>query len=338
MFNQQHAQFALLRILAVLMLLFTSLGPYGASTSEARTLSSDGSSSPTPIPGCKRIVPFDPNNFSNPTQIDNKWLPLIPGTQMTLEGRADRGGGLLPHKVVFTVTDLTKVINGVRTLVIWDRDFNDDHLEEAELALFAQDDAGNVWNLGEYPELYHPNGQFRGAPDTWFAGLRGAEGGIHMLARPQLGTPRYLQGSVPKIEFLDCAKVFLMHQRTCVPFDCYGNVLVTDEVSPLDPAGGHQRKYHVPGVGIVQVGAVGDPEGETLVLTNLVHLSPEALAEAREEALKLDTHGYQTRPILYGQTPPAEPLPPAGGLDFEAGNENQNSGQVHTLYLPVILK
>src|SRR5688572_22743984 len=63
-------------------------------------------------PPCPRPVAFDADNFPNKPRITNKWLPLTPGTRLTLEGRANRGGGLLPHTVTFTVTDLTKRLNG----------------------------------------------------------------------------------------------------------------------------------------------------------------------------------------------------------------------------------
>jgi hypothetical protein len=104
------------------------------------------------------------------------WSPLIPGTQLTLNGEADRGGGLLPHEVVTTVTDLTKVIDGVRAVVILEKDINEGVLQEAELRFEAQDNAGNIWNLGEYPEEYE-DGKFSAAPDVWLAGLAKAEPG-----------------------------------------------------------------------------------------------------------------------------------------------------------------
>jgi hypothetical protein len=292
MFSEQRIRSTLLSTLTALLLLLTSTGAAGASVSQATTSF------------CNPATDFDSNNFSNPTKINNQWFPLGPGTQLILEGHANRGGGPLPHQVVFTVTDLTKVINGVRTVVIWDQDINEGQLVEAELAFFAQDNAGSVWNLGEYPEEYEGK-VFLGAPNTWIAGLAGAEGGIHMLAKPLLGTSWYLQGSAPEIDFLDCAKVFKTGETTCVPFKCYEDVLVTDETSPLDQGGGSQRKYHAPGVGIIQVGAVADREGETLVLVKIVHLSPGALAKARQAALKLDKRGYQVSDV-YRQTLPAE--------------------------------
>ena len=257
-----------------------------------------------PSPGemeCGETSDFDRRNFSAPTRIDNRWFPLVPGTQFILDGVANRGGGLLAHRVVFTVTDLTKEIDGVDAVVLWDRDYNGGVLSEAELAFFAQDDEGNVWSLGEYPEEYE-HGEFVGAPSTWIAGLAGADAGLHMLAEPLIGT-RYLQGWAPEINFLDCAMVFMSNQSTCVPYNCYENVLITDERSPLEVGTGHQRKYYAPSVGVVQVGAVGDDENETLVLTNLLQLSPQVLAEAREAALKLEKRAYQVSAVYRSTAP-----------------------------------
>jgi hypothetical protein len=262
-------------------------------------------------PPCKTAAQFDPANFPNPPKIDNQWNPLAPGMQFIMAGEADRGGGLLPHRVVSTVTDLTKMINGVRVVVIVEKDLNEGDLQEAELAFQAQDNSGYLWNLGEYPEEYD-EGKFTGAPDTWISGLEKAEAGNLMLAGPQLGTPEYLQGWSPDIDFLDCAKVSKMEQKTCVPVGCYENVMIIDERSPLEPESGHQLKYYASGVGTVRVGFVDDPEGETLVLAEASRLSPEDLAKVRQEALELEKNAYK-RSKLYGQTQPMEALPGVTG-------------------------
>lgn len=255
--------------------------------------------------GCDPLVPFQPSDFSNPTRIDNQWLPLTPGTQFTLEGRASVGGEPLPHSVVLTVTDLTKTIAGVKTVVLWDRDIQDGELAEAELAFHAQDDHGNVWGLGEYPEEYD-DGHFAGAPKTWINGVADAVGGLALIGNPTTGSPRYLQGRVASIEFLDCAQVSAMDQSVCVPVQCYDHVLVTDETSPMSNTRAHQNKFYAPGVGNVKISAIDDPEGETLVLVKIETLTPEALANARAEALKLDAHAYQVSD-LYHDTEPASP-------------------------------
>jgi hypothetical protein len=251
---------------------------------------------------------FDPKNFSNPLKIDNKWLPLAPGTQFVLEGESNRGEGIEKHRVVFTVTDLTKVISGVRTVVMWDRDFNGDVMAESEITFFAQDDKGNVWLLGEYPEEYE-NGQFAGAPSTWIAGLAGAKPGILMPAHPKPGAPPFLQGFVPDIDFQDVAKVDRVGQEVCVPAGCYRDVMVIDEWDPLhQPEDGHQLKFQAPGVGNIRVEAVGSVEQEMLQLVEVRKLSPEEMAQARQEAMKLDRHAYEAN-ARWGATPPVEPAP-----------------------------
>jgi hypothetical protein len=228
-----------------------------------------------PAPGeCERPAPVAQAAFSDPTTIDHPMFPLPPGTRFVLQGEADRGSGLLPHTVTFTVTDLTKVVGGVRSVVVWDVDENQGQVVESELAFFAQNDAGNVWDLGEYPEEYL-EGIFVGAPATWIAGINGAEPGIHMAAAPAITETYYLQGSEPGIEFEDCARVIETDlQLTGQPTGAYDNVLVTEELSPLDLAGGFQLKFHAAGVGIVRVEPVNDPEGETLVLTERRPLGP----------------------------------------------------------------
>ena len=92
------------------------------------------------VPEAPFPVNFDPDIFDETsTTIDNEWWPLPPGKQMTWEGTAlDDEGEKIPRKVVFTVTDMTKEIAGVRTVVGWDRDFQDGELTESELIFLAQ--------------------------------------------------------------------------------------------------------------------------------------------------------------------------------------------------------
>jgi hypothetical protein len=297
MFSRQRSRLAFLSLVGALLV---SASPAAAQTGP-------------PLPqGCDRLVAFDPAEFGNPTLIDNEYLPLTPGTQLVLEGHANRTGELLPHTVTFTVTDLIKVINGVPTRVMWDVDENEGEVVEAELAFFAQDDAGNVWNLGEYPEEFE-DGFFLGAPSTWFAGLEDAEAGIHMLDFRDVGLT-YMQGFAPAIDFLDCAEVIAENVTECdipaAPGGCFENGVLTHERSPLDPEGGIQTKYHAPDVGIAKVGALDDPEGETLVLSEIITLNQEQMAAVRKEALTLDQRGYRVSGV-YCQTEPIAPNPAA---------------------------
>src|SRR3954454_22178003 len=285
---------------AVLVLTLAVMCAAGAATGEAAA------------PSCPELANFATAGFSNPTAITNATFPLVPGSQLTLEGTVVRGGRTVPHRVTFTVTDVTKVIDGVRTVVIWDVDSEDGQVLESELSFFAQDDAGDVWNLGEYPEEFL-GGSFIGAPSVWISGIKDAQPGIHMGPAPKVSSTFSLQGYAPDIEFEDCGRVAQLGQRTCVPFQCFDDVVVTREKDVFDPAGGEQSKFYAPGVGIVRIGAIDDPQAETLVLTNLVHLTAAALEDARVQALALDDRGYRFSDVYVG-TPraerPAAPPPP----------------------------
>ena len=243
--------------------------------------------------------------FSNPTIIDNPWQSLQPGMQFTYRGRTIEGTEAVGHRLVSTVTDLTKTIDGVRTVVVWDRDFSAGELVEAEIAFFAQDDAGNVWELGEHPEAYE-NGKIVESP-TWIQGIDRAQAGISMKAAPRAGTPSYSLGLGPAVGFTDRARVLKVGDRTCIPSRCFSGVLLVDEFNPDQP-GKHQLKYYAPGVGNVRVGWSGANEDskETLVLVALERVGARAMTKARSEALKLEASAYRTSKSIYGRTAPAE--------------------------------
>src|SRR5215216_4429197 len=58
------------------------------------------------------------------THITNQWLPLRPGLQLTYKGSAIPEGEKtrVKRRVVSTVTDLSKWIDGVSILVTWEKD------------------------------------------------------------------------------------------------------------------------------------------------------------------------------------------------------------------------
>jgi hypothetical protein len=244
------------------------------------------------------------------THITNQWLPLRPGLQLTYKGSAIPEGEKtrVKRRVVSTVTGLSKFIDGVRTLVIWEKDYTAGKLGESEIAFFAQDKAGNVWLLGEYPEEYE-NGKFVDAP-TWISGQKGARAGIAMLANPKVGSADYAQGFAPApVEFKDRARVYKKGQKSCTPLKCYNDVLVIEEFEKGVPGVFH-LKYYAPNVGLVRVGWRGakEVEKETLALVKRQQLGTKALSKADKEALRLDKNAYKRSAEVYGKTPPAKPL------------------------------
>lgn len=249
---------------------------------------------------------FDHRKFANPLEVDNRWFPLRPGAELTFQGSAIEDGRRTRRRVQFTVSDLIKVIDGVPAVVIWERDYSQDALVEAELAFYAQDDDGNVWHLGQYPEEYE-DGELVGAP-AWITGQQGAKAGLAMLANPVPG-PTYSQGWGPKVDYTDRARVYKLGQETCVAAGCYKDVLVTDEFA-LDEPEARQLKYYAPGVGNIRVGWMGrDEEQEVLSLVTLARLDAEAQGEVQDQVRALDRRAYEVSQA-YTTTPPVEePLP-----------------------------
>lgn len=241
--------------------------------------------------------------FSDPTNIDNEYFPMIPGTHYVYEGYTEEAGRKIPHTIVFTVTDLVKEILGVRTVVAYILDYSDGQLVEAEVAFYAQANDGTVWFMGEYPEVYE-DGKMVEAP-AWIPGFKGAQAGIVMKANPKLDEPSYAQGWGPAVNWTDRGRVVGLGEQTCVPVDCYEGVLVTEEFSQSEPDA-FQVKYYAPGVGNVRVGWRGeDATREELELVEYNQLSPEALADVRAEALALEAHAFEISKEVYDQTMPS---------------------------------
>jgi hypothetical protein len=208
---------------------------------------------------------------------------------------------------VINVTDLSKVIGGIRSVVSYDLDFTDNELVEAELAFFAQDNDGNVWRMGEYPEEYE-DGKIIGIK-TWIHGLEDARAGIMMMARPQVGTPSYAEGWGPAVQWTDRGKVDQTGQETRVPAGHYRDVLVIAETSQAETHA-EQLKYYARGVGNIRVAwrGAGEKTKEMLELVKFEQLGPRALAEVRKKALDLEKSAYKNSRNVYHYTPPAEPM------------------------------
>ncbi len=249
---------------------------------------------------------FDPGLFDESSAIlTNEWVSYDVGKRFVWTGWTVDDGERIPHKIVFTVTDLTKVLNGIRARVAWDRDYSAGKLVEQELIFLAQDREGNVWSFGEITEVFDEDGELVGAR-AWLAGyLDGAKAGIHMVAEPRLGMPAYSQGyAPPPFYWDDWSRVDRVHARTCVPTGCYRNVLVIDEFEPSKP-GAHQLKYYARGVGNVRTGWRGKTaDHEILTLRKVVQLRPDQIDRARQAVLEIETRAY-----VYGLTPPAEQWP-----------------------------
>ncbi len=129
-----------------------------------------------------------------------------------------------------------------------------------------------------------------------------------MPAAPRLGTPSYEEGwGGTDVDWNDQGKVDQVGQETCVPLDCYADVLVIDEFNPGE-SDKHQLKFYARGVGGIRVGWRGDKEveREVLELVTIEHLTPEQMDELRRTVLAQEARGYRLSPDVYGTTEPIE--------------------------------
>jgi hypothetical protein len=193
-------------------------------------------------------------------KITNPYFPLTPGTVMVYEGTRDG----VPLRIELTVTHDTKVILGVRCLVI--RDIVSGALDERTSDWYAQDATGNVWYFGEDTKEY-TNGVVSSTAGSWEAGVDGALPGIIMEANPVQGDA-YRQEYRPTVAE-DVAMIKQLNATAQVPAGNYSNVLVTNDRDLLD-LNKDEDKYFAPGVGLVKLTGLVNGHLEKVWLTSIL--------------------------------------------------------------------
>jgi hypothetical protein len=204
----------------------------------AATTSADGAA-------VARLAPtVNPGQFDHPQP--NPYFPLEPGTVTRLRG-SDEGERF---REVVTVTERTKMIQGVRTTVVRDVVRRaDGSLAEKTHDWYAPDDDGRVWYFGERTATYDEHGDVESREGSWQAGVDGARAGTIMPPSPrptQAYRQEYWKGHAE-----DQAWVVRRGGATTVPYGRVRHVLRTYEWSRLEP-GVMSLKLYAPGVGIVR--------------------------------------------------------------------------------------
>ncbi len=217
--------------------------------------------------------------------INNPYFPLLVGSTYVYTGTDD--GDPEIDRVI--VTDATKQVLGVTTTVILDRVYINGVLSEKTEDYYAQDSAGNVWYFGENSRELDANGNVTSREGSWLAGENNAKAGIIMPAHPGIGD-KYTQENSPDVA-QDQAEVIALNGRAQTPFGTFSNCLLTNETSPLEPAGNTEMKLYAAGIGEVKEVSSGD-EVEILKLRSYTP-GPSAFA---------DTIDNPNMPVLPGAT------------------------------------
>jgi len=174
--------------------------------------------------------------------IDNPYFPLTPGTTFVYEGEDEDE---TVRDEVF-VTNETKTVMGVNTIVVRDRVFEDGELAEETFDWYAQDKDGNVWYFGEDSKDYE-DGEVVSTAGSWEAGVDGAQPGIIMEGNPQVGDTYRQEYYAGEAE--DMAEVLSLNESVTVAYGSFEDCLKTKEWTPLEP-GIEENKYYASGTGI----------------------------------------------------------------------------------------
>jgi hypothetical protein len=201
-------------------------------------------------------VELVPSEFT--TEIDNPYWPMEPGSRWVYREVED--GERL--RVEVTVTDRTKVVDGIEARVVRDVVSDPASGEPIEVTddWYAQDGDGNIWYLGEDTAEYE-NGKPVSTEGSFEAGVDGAEAGVILPADPVAGTS-YREEYYPG-EAEDAATVLSTDEQAEVPAGRFGDALMTSNVNPLEPRV-QEYKFYAEGVGpvltLLTSGAVGSEE------------------------------------------------------------------------------
>jgi len=211
------------------------------------------------ISGCVQQQTTEYNPVINPSNfvsvIDNPYYTLTPGTSYIYQSETDEG----IEKDIVVVTNGTKKILGVTTMVVWDRVWLNDKLIEETLDWYVQDKEGNVWYFGEDSKEYE-NGKVVSTEGSWEAGIDGAKPGIVMEAHPKIGDSYRQEYYKGKAE--DMGDVIALGESVTVPYGTFKDCLKTRDWSKVEPTS-NEYKYYCPDAGIVVLEVVAESGEKT---------------------------------------------------------------------------
>lgn len=221
------------------------------------------------LPLTPATVPdFSAASFSNPTQIDNVLFPLPPGATRTYQATTADG---VERTVIEVLTD-TRVVQGVTCRVVRDRVFLNDVLIEDTHDFFAQDDAGNVWYMGEEVDNYTYDdagallsitheGSWEAGKDVSGLGTT-AKPGFQMLSSPAVGDAYHQEFYAGEAE--DEAEIVAVDVAVTLSDGTQFTCLKTRDFTSLDSTV-NEFKYYAPGIGLVLEEPVGGGEPTELI-------------------------------------------------------------------------
>lgn len=174
----------------------------------------------------------------------NRFFILAPGYQLVLEGK-DKGKAM---QLTITVLNETRVVDGVETRVIEEKETADGQLVEISRNFFAiSKKTTAVFYFGEEVDIYK-NGKVVSHDGAWLSGVAGARFGLTMPGQALLGA-RYQHEVAPKVA-MDRAEIISVSETLDTEAGKFERCLKTEETTPLESGKGY--KVYAPGVGVIE--------------------------------------------------------------------------------------
>jgi hypothetical protein len=173
----------------------------------------------------------------------NPYFILEPGYYLVL-----KGGDV---ELTITVLNETKMVDGVETRVVEERETKGGKLREISRNYFAISKRTNdVFYFGEDVDIYKDSKVVRHS-GAWLSGVKGARFGLMIPGQPSLNA-RYYQEVAPGVA-MDRVEIVSLSETVKTPAGEFTNCLKLKETTPLEP-GVTDYKYYTPGIGMVQDG------------------------------------------------------------------------------------
>ena len=173
----------------------------------------------------------------------NAYFNLTPGYRLSY-----REGN---NTDTLTVLNETKVIDGVETRVVEDREMKSGALVELTRDYYAIDSATNdVYYFGEDVNVYR-NGKVVGHEGSWLSGIKGAKFGLMMPGSPKQGQ-KFYQEQAPGVG-LDRAEIVATDEKVTTPAGTFDRCVHVVETSALEK-GMRDHKWYMAGIGQVKDG------------------------------------------------------------------------------------
>jgi hypothetical protein len=173
----------------------------------------------------------------------NAYFNLTPGYRLSYQDGNNTD--------TLTVLSETRVIDGVETRVIEDREMKNGAVTELTRDYYAIDSATNdVYYFGEDVDVYK-NGKVAGHEGSWLSGVKGAKFGLMMPGSPKPGQ-RFYQERAPGVG-MDRAEILSTDEKMTTPAGRFDHCVHVVETSALEK-GVHDHKWYVAGVGQVKDG------------------------------------------------------------------------------------